>query len=232
MPTSCPPLVDPGRGRSRSASGGSLGSRRIVSVHLTVWESLPESQPCWRFRILLRASAMPQHRYFQEPQSCAVQNLEGDLPGCGGSVGPLSRARHFKPCQAASGHRHMQVRKGSPARCAQQLSQLAASPSPASGPAQVAAHTLPSLYLASWQPRLPTSGSLGPCLAPGATALGFAWSESEHEWGSQPSLPGLSSTAAKQTMLTSESRDSFSRLWDSIQEPGKALRVPTMGRRP
>lgn len=55
----------------------------------------------------------PSTGYFRERQRCAAQNLEGDLPGCGGSVGPLSRARHFKLCQAASGHRHMQVRKSS-----------------------------------------------------------------------------------------------------------------------
>lgn len=55
----CPlpaPLLEPSREQ---------GSERLVFLHLTVWNSLPGSQFCWRFHVPLRASVIPQHWLLQ-----------------------------------------------------------------------------------------------------------------------------------------------------------------------
>lgn len=74
-------------------------------------------------------------------------------------VGPLSRAKYFKPFQEASGHR-----KGLLSLLCTAVRQQAASPSPASGPAQVAAHTQPPY---TWPP--------GCHLSPGLGVQGLGW---------------------------------------------------------
>lgn len=50
------PLLEPSREQ---------GSERLVFLHLTVWNSLPGSQLCWRFHVPLRASVIPQHWLLQ-----------------------------------------------------------------------------------------------------------------------------------------------------------------------